>query len=202
METSTTPSSPLIWIGALRQPNLKKAMEAVEPVVQAAGLSLIGLERMQEGRRTILWVYLDHPDGITLDQCGEVSPEISATLDVEDPIPEAYDLRVSSPGIDRPMMSSRDFTQYIGHPVRVRLLSPLRGRRKFQGVILSLKADDMSEEADVVIRCDDGEHQIPLSLILRARLNYNDDEIRALFRERRQALKAAEDEASQSSEGE
>jgi ribosome maturation factor RimP len=75
------------------------------------------MERAQEGRRVTLWVYLDHPEGITLDQCGEVSPEISAALDVVDPISEAYDLRVSSPGIQRPLMSDRDFTKYKGSNV-------------------------------------------------------------------------------------
>ena len=75
-----------IYIGALRQPNIARAMEAIKPIVEAAELILVGIERAQEGRRTVLWVYLDHADGITLDQCAEVSPEISATLDVEDPI--------------------------------------------------------------------------------------------------------------------
>ena len=75
-----------IYIGALRQPNIARAMEAIAPIVEAADLQLIGLERSQEGRRTILWVFLDHSDGITLDQCGEISPEISAVLDVEDAV--------------------------------------------------------------------------------------------------------------------
>ena len=189
-----------VYIGALRQPNLARAMEAIEPVVSAADLKLIGLERSQEGRRTILWVYLDHRDGITLDQCGEVSPEISAVLDVEDPIPEAYDLRVSSPGVERPLMSDEDFEEHKGHPVKIRLLSPLRGRRKFQGKILELISGAVDGEVDVKIACDDGEHDVPLALILRARLHYSDDEIRAIFRERRNRDKLqqqkAEEEAS------
>jgi ribosome maturation factor RimP len=188
--TSTT--LPLVWIGALRQPNLARAMNSVRPIVEAAGLSLIGLERLQEGRRTILWVYLDHPDGITLDQCGEVSPEISAVLDVEDPIPEAYDLRVSSPGIDRPLMCSYDFEKHIDHPVQIRLQSPLRGRRKFQGRIVATEVGEAEGEANVIVRCDDGEHHIPISLIFKARLNYNDDEIRALFRAQRLAQREAQ----------
>lgn len=185
-----------IYIGALRQPNIARAMVAIAPIVEAAGLQLIGLERSQEGRRTILWVFLDHADGITLDQCGDISPEISAVLDVEDPIPEAYDLRVSSPGVERPLMSDRDFENHINHPVQVRLLSPLRGRRKYQGRILEIVNGSVDGEADVRLACTDGEHQVPLSLILRAKLHYNDDEIRAIFKERRAAqqevLKASE----------
>lgn len=195
--SDTTPNTlPPVWIGALRQPNLARAMASIRPIVEASGLSLIGLERLQEGRRTVLWVYLDHPDGITLDQCGEVSPEISAVLDVEDPIPEAYDLRVSSPGIDRPMMCSHDFEKYIDHPVQIRLQSPLRGRRKFQGRIVATEMSEIEGEANVIVRSDDGEHHIPISLIFRARLNYNDDEIRALFRAQRLAQREAQLEAS------
>ena len=187
-----------IYIGALRQPNIARAMEAIKPIVEAAELILVGIERAQEGRRTVLWVYLDHADGITLDQCAKVSPEISATLDVEDPIPEAYDMRVSSPGVERPLMSDLDFEAYQEKPVQIRLLSPLRGRRKFQGRVVRVVRDEASsghQEADVVVSCDDGEHQIPLALILRSRLHYSNDEIQEIFRARRALERArAQDE--------
>ena len=181
-----------IYIGALRQPNLARALQAIAPIVESAGLDLLGIERAQEGRRTILWVYLDHSSGVNLDQCAAVSPEISAILDVEDPIPEAYDLRVSSPGIERPLMSDAQFEAHIGQPAQLRLLSPLRGRKKFQGEILGLVRGEIEGEADVHIRCDDGEHYVPLSLILRAKLHYSNDEIREIFREHRAAERAAQ----------
>ena len=185
-----------VYIGALRQPNLARTMESITPVVEAAGLILLGVERAQEGRRTVLWVYLDHADGVTLDQCAEVSPEISAILDVEDPIPEAYDLRVSSPGVERPLMSDEQLAAYVNHPVQIRLLSPLRGRRKFQGKIIAVLRGDDEPEADLHLKCDDGEHFIPLSLILRSRLHYSNDEIKAIFREKRAAERAAAREES------
>jgi ribosome maturation factor RimP len=185
-----------VYIGALRQPNLSKAMDSITPVIEAASLILLGLERAQEGRRTVLWVYLDHPEGVTLDQCAEVSPEISAILDVEDPIPEAYDLRVSSPGIERPLMSDQQFKAHLNHPAKIRLLSPLRGRRKFQGKIIDVLRGDDSQEADIHLKCDDGEHYIPVSLILRAHLHYSNDEIKTIFRERRAAERVAELEKS------
>jgi ribosome maturation factor RimP len=94
---------------------------------------------------------------------------------VVDPISEAYDLRVSSPGIQRPLMSDRDFTKYKGSNVRIKLMSPLRGRRKFMGEIL-----EMSEY--LRLKCTDGEHDIPLALIQRAHLYYTDAEIKALLR--------------------
>jgi len=163
-------------IGGATQPELLRAFEAIEPIVMQAGLTLIGVERAQEGRRLTLWVYLDHPDGITLEQCGQVSPEISAALDVVDPIAETYDLRVSSPGVDRPLMSDADFERFAGRTVNVRLLSPLQGRRKFKGQVVGV------EGADVRLRCDDGEFRVPLALILRARLHYTDEDLRALLR--------------------
>jgi ribosome maturation factor RimP len=175
-------------------------MDAIAPIASSAGLDLLGLERAQEGRRTILWVYLDHPDGINLDQCAAVSPEISAILDVEDPIPEAYDLRVSSPGIERPLMSDLQFAAQLGQPVQIRLMSPLRGRRKFQGKVLGISYGEIEGEADLQISCDDGEHSVPLSLILRARLHYSNDEIREIFRERRAAERAAQRDAETETE--
>lgn len=172
---SSSISSEIRYIGSASQPNIVRSREVLLPIVEQAGLEFIGMERAQEGRRVTLWVYLDHPEGITLDQCGEVSPEISAALDVVDPISEAYDLRVSSPGIQRPLMSDRDFTKYKGSNVRIKLMSPLRGRRKFMGEIL-----EMSEY--LRLKCTDGEHDIPLALIQRAHLYYTDAEIKALLR--------------------
>ncbi len=174
--TDSAPPPTRHLIGGAMQPEILRAFEAIEPIVTQAGLTLIGVERAQEGRRLTLWVYLDHPDGITLEQCGEVSPEISAALDVVDPIADAYDLRVSSPGIDRPLMSDADFERFLGRTVNVRLMSPLQGRRKFKGEIVRV------EGADVTLRCDDGEFRVPLALILRARLHYTDDDLRALLR--------------------
>jgi len=163
-------------IGAALQPAIKRAWEAVEPIAHQAGLTLVGVERAQEGRRLTLWVYLDHPDGITLEQCGEVSPEISAALDVVDPISDAYDLRVSSPGLDRPLMCDADFVRFIGRIVSIRLMSPLQGRRKFKGEITD------AEGPSVELSVDGATYQIPLALIGRARLVISDDDLRAILR--------------------
>jgi ribosome maturation factor RimP len=163
-------------IGAATQPAIQRAWEAIEPIVTQAGLTLVGVERAQEGRRLTLWVYLDHPDGITLEQCGEVSPEVSAALDVVDPIAEAYDLRVSSPGLDRPLMSSTDFERFLGRTAQIRLMSPLQGRRKFKGEI------KLVEGAEVHVECDGTVFKIPFALILRARLHYSDEDLRAILR--------------------
>ena len=166
------------YIGAALQPAMVQAREAIQPIVDQAGLELIGVEKSQEGRRHLLWVFIDHPDGVTLDHCGEVSPEISAALDLVDPISEAYGLRVSSPGIDRPLIRDVDFERFIGQSTKIKLMTPLQGRRKFQGEILGI-------EERLKLRCADGEHEIPLEFIQSARLHYTDDELRILLREKK-----------------
>jgi ribosome maturation factor RimP len=163
------------YIGGAMLPGLIEARKAIEPIVHQAGLTFIGIEKAQEGRRPVLWVYLDHPDGITVDQCGDVSPEISAVLDVHDPIDEAYDLRVSSPGLDRPLMSDAHFQENIGKEVQIKLMSPLQGRRNFVGIIEKL-------DLDLQIKSTDGVFQIPLELIQRARLRYDEEELKALLK--------------------
>ena len=89
-------------------------------------------------------------------------------------------------------MSDKDFMEHIEQPVQIRLLSPLRGRRKFQGKILEVIREDNAEEADVKLACTDGEHVVPLSQHCEP-LHYSDDEIRAIFRERRLQRKAQKD---------
>jgi ribosome maturation factor RimP len=136
----------------------------IEPVIASFGLDLVGVELAQEGNRTILWVYIDHDDGVTIDHCAQVSPEVSAAIDVEDPLADAYELRVSSPGLDRPLMSVQDFVTFAGEKAHLQLSTPLEGRRKFTGVLADVT------EGGVGIDCPDGEHRVPIAYIKRARL--------------------------------
>ena len=154
------------WIGGADQPVPKRTRLSIEPVILDQDLTLVGVELAREGHRNILWVYIDGPDGVSIDDCARVSPEISAALDVDDPIPDAYDLRVSSPGLDRPIMSDADFVRFTGRDVKVQLATPLGGRRRFTGTILGM------EDGQVSLRCSDGEHRVPLASIQRARLQY------------------------------
>ncbi len=151
-------------IGGALEPIPARIRSAVEPVISAFGLNLVGVEVAQEGHRTILWVYIDHDDGVTIDHCAKVSPEVSAALDVDDPLADAYELRVSSPGLDRPLMSARDFVTFAGEKAQLQLSTPLEGRRKFTGVLADVT------EGEVGIYCPDGEHRVPIAYIKRARL--------------------------------
>lgn len=103
----------------------------LEPAVIAAGCELWGLEFISQGRRSILRLFIDSPDGITLDNCEAVSRQVSAVLDVEDPIATEYNLEVSSPGLDRPLFTFEQFAKYVGEAIQVRLKMAVAGKRKF-----------------------------------------------------------------------
>jgi len=172
VEAQATPvASELILIGGARQPVPAAVRRIATPVVEGLGLFLLGAEIAQEGARTVLWIYIDGPEGVTIDDCARVSPEVSAALDVDDPLPGAYDLRVSSPGLDRPLMSDADFRRFIGREVQVQLSAPLSGRRKFTGIILGAGEN-------VQLRCSDGEHTVPVAAIHKARLSIDLEALR------------------------
>ncbi len=130
------------------------------------GYELVGVELIgAKGNRT-LRVYIDTPAGIRLEDCEAVSHQVSGLLDVEDPIPGAYSLEVSSPGLDRPIFKAADYERFSGERIKLRLLELYEGRRRLTGVLVGLDGDH------VVVRDPDGtEWRIPLELIERARLD-------------------------------
>lgn len=107
----------------------------LEPAVTAAGCQLWGIEYIAQGKHSILRVYIDNEAGITVDDCAAVSHQVSAVLDVEDPINTEYNLEVSSPGLDRPLFTLEQFAQYQGEQLQVRLKMAVSGRRKFTAVL-------------------------------------------------------------------
>lgn len=139
-------------------------IELLQPVVEAMGFMFWGLEFHASARHTLLRVYIDHADGINVDQCAEVSRQISSVLDVEDPITQNYTLEVSSPGMDRPLFTLEHYQQYANHIVDLRLRSPFEGRRKFKGQLLGV------EDQDVVLLVDEHEYLLPVELIEKAHI--------------------------------
>lgn len=107
----------------------------IEPVVTGMGYELVGLEYLPQGKHSVLRIYIDQPEGITLDDCTSVSHQVSAMLDVEDPIKGEYNLEVSSPGLDRPLFSLDHFKRFMGHQCSLRMKVPVDGQRKFTGII-------------------------------------------------------------------
>ena len=138
--------------------------EILEPVVTAMGYELIGVEFHPHRGSALLRLYIDKEGGVNVDDCQQVSHQVSGVLDVEDPIPGHYRLEVSSPGLDRPLFEARDFVRFAGHPVRVQLTLPLNGRKKFTGRLVGVRADQ------VVLEHEGQELAIPLTAIEKARL--------------------------------
>jgi len=109
--------------------------DLLRPAVEALGLQLWGIEHLVRGHSSLLRIYIDGPEGITIDDCEKVSRQVSGILDVEDPLPGEYTLEVSSPGFDRPIFAFEQFSGFIGEVVSLRLRTPIEGRRKFKGVL-------------------------------------------------------------------
>lgn len=110
-------------------------MGLLEPVVIALGFELVGVEYFPQGQRSVLRVYIDAPSGVTIDDCGRVSHQVSGLLDVEEPIKGQFTLEVSSPGLERPLFRADHYAQFRGRRVRLRLNRPQDGRRKINGII-------------------------------------------------------------------
>ena len=138
--------------------------DLLRTTVEALGFELWGVEYLSQGRHSILRIYIDAEDGITVDDCASVSEQVGSVLDVEDPITGEYTLEVSSPGMDRLLFRLDQYPGYVGETVELRLRVPYEGRRKFKGVLTGIEGED------VVIRVDDHEYLLPHSAIDKARI--------------------------------
>jgi ribosome maturation factor RimP len=110
---------------------------------------------------------------MTVEDCEAISRAISAKLDVEDPLPEAYTLEVSSPGIDRPLVKAADYARFAGHVAKMECREPVAGQRRFTGRILS------ATETTLLLATETGEVELPIPAITRAKLVLTDELIRA-----------------------
>ncbi|HET7174917.1 MAG TPA: ribosome maturation factor RimP [Gammaproteobacteria bacterium] len=135
-------------------------LKLLEPAIEALGYELVELEFPPH----LLRIYIDREGGVTVDDCEVVSRQVSAVLDVEDPIPGAYTLEVSSPGLDRPLRKEADFARFAGERAKVELVLPKDGRRRFTGTLKGCEA------GEVLIEVDGADHRLPLADIDKARL--------------------------------
>lgn len=134
----------------------------IAPIVASLDCELWGLEYLTQGRYTTLRLYIDAPDGVSLEDCEKVSRQVSSVMDVEDPIEGEYTLEVSSPGMDRPLYTAEQYARYIGEQVSLRLRVARDGRRKFKGTIIAV------EGADVRVAVDDKEYLLAVDAIDKA----------------------------------
>ena len=123
-----------------------KVVSIINPSINDLGYELLGVDYVASGKHSILRLYIDSETGIGVDDCEIVSRQVSAIMDVEDPISGQYSLEVSSPGIERPLFSVAHYQRFLGHDVRLRTFRPIDGRRNFTGAIGSVSETSNSLE--------------------------------------------------------
>lgn len=147
----------------------------IEPAVEHMGYELVRVLLLGRDRPTVQ-IMADRADGsqITVEDCERISDAVSAVLDVEDPLPGAWTLEVSSAGIDRPLTRVKDWNRFAGHQARIELLAPVDGRKRFTGTVLG------ADENEARLRLETGEDvTLPLRDVRRAKLVLTDALIEA-----------------------
>lgn len=109
-----------------------------EPIVDSLGLELVDTEYVKEGKDWFVRVYIYKKDGVSIDDCVDVTHKLNERLDEEDPIVNPYVLEVSSPGIDKPFRTDKDYERYQGELIEVHLYNPLHGVKEFEGTLIGL----------------------------------------------------------------
>ena len=130
--------------------------------------SLWGIEILSSGNSSIVRVYIDSSNGVNVDDCANISRQISSMLDVESFLPERYVLEVSSPGLNRKLFEISQYSAYIGEKVRISLKAPFEERKNYSGVLAKI------EEYDVVIEAGDEEFTFPFEVIEKGHLVYEE----------------------------
>ena len=132
----------------------------LEPVVSSMDYEFVGLEYQSQGRHSILRIYIDTEQGVGVDDCAKVSRQLSAVLDVEDPIASEYSLEISSPGLNRPLFKVAHYAQFVGEQVKFKTNRPQRenGQRKFKGTICGV------EDNNIVFEIEDKKEDMILTI--------------------------------------
>ncbi len=142
----------------------KLLTQLVQPVIEDLGFGLWGVEYLPQKNNTILRVYIDHENGVGVDDCARCSHEISGLLEVEDPIKSAYVLEVSSPGMDRVLFNAEQFALYIGENVQVKLAQPVDGARNIKGTIKAV------DDGQIVVANEVKDYGFEMNNVMKARL--------------------------------
>jgi len=119
----------------------ERLTEMLAPSVEDLGYELVGIEYIRAGKHSTLRVYIDQEAGILVDDCAAVSRQVSAIMDVEDPITNEYTLEVSSPGLERPLFNAAQYAAFVGEEVKIQLRMPIQNRRRWKGVISNVDGE-------------------------------------------------------------
>ena len=159
----------------------RRIAEIITPVVEDMGFEIVRI-RLMTGKESILQVMAQGPDGnIEVDACAKISTAISAMMDVEDPILDAYTLEVSSPGIDRPLTRLKDFAKWEGFEAKIETDELIDGRRRFKGTLAGVEGDE------VLINIAEGTIGLKFEWLSDAKLVLTDELIRDVLRGRKDA---------------
>jgi len=159
----------------------RRMAEIITPVIEDLGYELVRV-RLMSGKESILQIMADKPDGgIEVDDCAAISTAVSATLDVEDPILDAYTLEVSSPGIDRPLTRLKDFDMFEGYEAKLETDELIDGRRRFKGMLAGIDGEE------VLINVAEGTIGLKFDWLSDAKLVLTDELIKEMLRQRKAA---------------
>lgn len=159
----------------------RRMAEILTPVIEGMGFELVRI-RLMGGQTKTLQIMAERPGGgIEVDECAQISTAVSAVLDVEDPLEEAYTLEVSSPGIDRPLTRLKDFETFEGYEARIETTEMIDGRRRFKGVLAGIEGDE------VLLNIEEGTVGLNFEWLSDAKLVLTDDLIRDMLRQRKAA---------------
>ncbi len=159
----------------------RRIADIIHPVVEDMGFELVRV-RLMVAKESTLQIMAQKPDGsIEVDDCAAISTAVSAVLDVEDPILDAYTLEVSSPGIDRPLTRLKDFDLWEGHVAKLETDELIDGRRRFKGILAGTEGDE------VLIEIEEGTIGLKFAWLSDAKLVLTDDLIRQVLRGRKDA---------------
>ena len=157
----------------------KKLLEMINPIITDMGFELVRL-RLISSKDITLQIMAARPNGfINVDECAELSTAISALLDVEDPIIDAYSLEVSSSGIDRPLTRLKDFEEFEGYDARLETVELIDGRKRFKGTLAGING------SEILINVDEGTIGLEFEWLAEAKLVLTDELIKEMLKQRK-----------------
>ena len=157
----------------------KKLLGLINPLITDMGFELIRL-RLMSSKEITLQIMVARPDGfINVDECADLSTTISALLDVEDPIIDAYSLEVSSPGIDRPLTRMKDFEEFEGYDARLETVELIDGRKRFKGILAGTNG------SEIMINVDEGTIGLEFEWLAEAKLILTDELVKEMLKQRK-----------------
>lgn len=166
----------------------KRMASIVQPVIEDLGYELVRL-RLMSGKSTTLQIMAERPEGgIEVDDCGKISSEVSAILDIEDPIEAEYALEVSSPGIDRPLTRLKDFAVWAGHEAKLETSELIDGQRRFKGMLRGVEGNE------VLIEIQQGTIGLDFEWLTEAKLLLTDELVAQTLKGRKDIVESDFDE--------